>query len=349
LRSLAAGDRDEVVLPSYTCYSVAAAIVKAGLRPRVVDIDPDTLDYAAVALAGADYRRVLAIIAVNPYGLPSDLPAIVASARAHGAFVIDDAAQAMGAMVGGRPSGSWGDAGLFSFDKGKNVPAVHGGVVVTGSTEVAAAVTRQLAGLPGPSLASTAADVVKALASAVLLRPRLYWIPNAIPQLGLGRTVYSTDFPLGPPGRALTALAQVMIDRLDEFAAARRRNAAALAAGMARLPGFRAVAPRPGSEPASLRFPLLAADERTRSRALSDLRAAGIGASGSYPEAIVDIPELQGALAGGTAAAPGGRHVARHLVTLPTHPYVTGDDIALMLSVLRRLSEGASTMVAVTT
>ncbi|MGH9345989.1 MAG: DegT/DnrJ/EryC1/StrS family aminotransferase, partial [Vicinamibacterales bacterium] len=108
LRRLAAPHRDEVVVPSYTCYSVAASIVKAGLRPRIVDIAPDTLDYAPDALARADFTRVLAIVATNLYGLPNDLSATREVARAHGVFLVDDAAQAMGASVGGRRSGTWG-------------------------------------------------------------------------------------------------------------------------------------------------------------------------------------------------------------------------------------------------
>jgi dTDP-4-amino-4,6-dideoxygalactose transaminase len=191
--------------------------------------------------------------------------------------------------------------------------------------------------------------VVNALAGALLLRPRLYWIPNSIPQLGLGRTVYSTDFALTKPSRALTALARVMIDRLDEFTAMRCRNAAALTTGLAELPGFHAVAPIAGAEPACLRFPVLAANESVRDRALLALHRAGIGASASYPGSIADIPEVQSVLAGQPVRAPGGRHVARHILTLPTHPYVTGGDLSTMVSVLSQVTERGSTAVAVAT
>ena len=100
--------RDEVAIPSYTCYTVAAAAVVAGLRPRVVDVDPETLDFSEAALDAVDFSRVLAIVPTNLFGLPSNLPALAARARAHDVFLVDDAAQALGAAVGGRASGTWG-------------------------------------------------------------------------------------------------------------------------------------------------------------------------------------------------------------------------------------------------
>ena len=86
-------------------------MTSAGLRPRVVDIDPATLDYDPAALAGADCRRVLAIVATNLYGCPNDLPHLEAFARERDLLVVDDAAQAMGAAIGNRSSGTFGDAG----------------------------------------------------------------------------------------------------------------------------------------------------------------------------------------------------------------------------------------------
>ncbi len=94
----------------------------------------------------------------------------------------------MGATVAGRKSGTWGDAGLFSFDKGKNVSAIDGGVVVTSSSEIARHCERETATLASPSAAASGLDVVKAIAYFALLRPWLYWIPQRIPQLGLGKT-----------------------------------------------------------------------------------------------------------------------------------------------------------------
>ena len=337
MRRVAPAGRDEVIVPSYTCYSVAAAVVRAGFRPRVVDISVDTLDYSPEALAAADWSRVIAIVATSLYGLPGDLPELVRVARGHGAFLVDDAAQAMGGKVGDQWCGTWGDAGLFSFDKGKSVSAVRGGAVVTNRSNLAAALDAEMTALLPSGRGSASRDVGLALSSFVLLRPWLYWIPSNIPQLGLGKTVYSTDFAVERPSRALSSLGAVMMRRLDEFTATRRANAEMLLAGLRSVPGLRTISPVPGSEPVYLRLPVLAADSNARGRAIAALVAAGIGASASYPASIVDIPALQGVLAGPVDAAV-GRDVASRIFTLPTHAFVNARDIERTVAILAQVA-----------
>jgi perosamine synthetase len=326
MRRLCPPTRNEVILPSYTCYSVAASVVKAGLRIRIVDIDPATLEYAAPELESTDFSRVLAIVATNLYGLPNDLPALAQLARARGVFLIDDAAQAMGASIGGRPSGTWGDAGLFSFDKGKNVSAIDGGVVVVNSGELAEAMDLETAGLPSAGVARAGVDIVKAIAYWLLLRPRLYWIPNSIPQLQLGRTVFDTEYLLTRPSRPMTALALTMMRRLDWVTAARVANGRRLIERLAPIPTLQPIAPRADAAPVYLRLPVLARSARDRDALLAAFTAVGIGATGSYPGSIAEIAGLGASVASPPRAA-GGRAVAERILTLPTHPYLTYGDV----------------------
>ncbi len=339
LRRQADPDRNEVILPSYTCYSVAASVVKAGLRPRLMDIDPQTLDYHLAELEGADFTSALAIVACNLYGFPNDMPALRRVASRHGVFLVDDAAQAMGARVAGEWSGTGGDFGLFSLDKGKNVSAIDGGVVVTNDDALASAFERECEGAGAPGAGEVWAQVAKALTYSVFLHPSLYWIPNRIPQLGLGRTVFTTEFPLESPSRFLTALGAEVLPRLDELTRARTTNATALIAALRTLPGVEFVAQRADSSPVFLRLPVLLPDADTRDRALAALTLAGIGASRSYPASLADVPELR-RCAGAASGATGGRHVAQHILTLPTHPFVSADDISRTAAVLRVVLEG---------
>jgi perosamine synthetase len=334
LRRLGADGRDEVILPSYTCYSVLASVVKAGLRPRICDISPDTLDYLADDLDRVDVGRALAIVATNLYGIPNDLPALSAFARRHRIFLIDDAAQAMGASTAGRWSGTWGDAGLFSFDKGKNISAIDGGVIVTNSADVASALEQEMRALGPSGVRESGVGVLKALAYCVLLRPWLYGIPQRIPQLELGKTVFDKEFPLNRPPAALVALALTMLDRLDQFTATRRANAAAFLAALSAVHGWQAIRPPAEASAVYLRLPLLMRDAEQRDDALARLNNAGIGATGSYPASIAEVAAVSALGEAHLRHAEGGRQVARRILTLPTHSFVTAADIRRAVAAL---------------
>ncbi len=340
MRDLASAGRDEVIVPSYTCYSVAASIARAGLRLRVVDVDVRTLDLAGDQLAAVDCSRVVAMVATNLYGLPGNLPGWQSFAHRQGIRLIDDAAQSMGAIVGGRPSGTWGDAGLFSFDKGKNIAAVDGGAVVTDWPELAVAVSRGLAGTTTARLGAECLSVGKALAYAALLHPNLYWIPQRLPFLGLGATRFDIHFPPEQPNRVLPALALTMLGRLDAFTASRRANAGLLLDRLASIDGVTSIISHPDSTPVYLRLPVLLPDGRTRDEAIRRLQRIGVGATASYPKALPDVPDLASNLAGETGS-DAGRSVAARILTLPTHPFVTVGDIDRMTEVLRALLRAA--------
>ena len=126
------GPGDEVITTPFTFVATASAILSAGARPVFVDIDPRSFTLDPALLAGALSERTKAIIPVHLYGQPCDMDPILAFAKEHKLAVIEDAAQAHGAYYKGRPVGSMGDFGCFSFYPGKNLGACgEGGAVVT--------------------------------------------------------------------------------------------------------------------------------------------------------------------------------------------------------------------------
>lgn len=333
-------ERNEVLIPGYTCFSVPASIERAGLRVRVCDIDPRTLDYDAAQLAEFDFSHVLAVVSANLYGLPNDLGALEAAARHHGVYMVDDGAQALGASCSDQPVGTFGDVGLFSLDKGKNITSMQGGVLVTRNTEIAAALRQRVAALPPPSLAGTMMQAIKLFAYAMLLPPTRYGITRRLPFLGLGRTPYQAPSPLTGYSPALGAFAALLYTRLDELGADRRANAQRMAAVIDEIAGMNPLALVPETEPVFVRLPVLAADPQSRQALLDALDAAGIGATGSYPTAIVDIPELHGQLDPRDLDCPGARSVAARIVTLPTHPFVQPADIETIAAECRTAGAG---------
>lgn len=138
LRALGVGAGDEVVVPGNTFVATAEAVVLAGATPVFADVDPLTLLLTAEDLEDVLTSSTRAVIPVHLYGQLPDMDALVATARAHDLFVIEDAAQAHGATWRGRPAGSFGDATSFSFYPGKNLGALgDAGAVVTGDPGLA--------------------------------------------------------------------------------------------------------------------------------------------------------------------------------------------------------------------
>lgn len=139
LRGLGVGPGDEVITVPNTFIATAEAISMCGAKPVFVDIDETTYTMNPALLEAAITSRTAAIIPVHLYGQMADMDAIMAIAKAHELFVIEDACQAHGATYKGRPAGSIGDAGCFSFYPGKNLGAYgEAGAVVTHNAELAA-------------------------------------------------------------------------------------------------------------------------------------------------------------------------------------------------------------------
>lgn len=126
------GPGDEVITVPFTFVASVAAVAYTGARPVLIDIDPRFFTMDPSAIEAAITPRTKAILPVHLYGQSADMDPIMEVARRHELVVIEDAAQAHGAKYKGRPVGSIGDMGCFSFYPGKNLGAYgEGGAVTT--------------------------------------------------------------------------------------------------------------------------------------------------------------------------------------------------------------------------
>ncbi len=140
LRALGVQAGDEVVVPSFTFYATAEAVVNAGARPVFCDVDRDTRNVTPETVKAALTPRTAAIVAVDLFGCPAPLPAI----RALGLPVLEDAAQAAGASLDGHKAGALGDAATFSFYPSKNLGCFGDGGAVATDDDGVAELTRTL-------------------------------------------------------------------------------------------------------------------------------------------------------------------------------------------------------------
>lgn len=128
---------DEVILPTFTIISCAAAIMRAGAVPVVVDCDLDTWNMDVAQIEARITPRTKAIMAVHIFGLPVDMEPLLALARKHGLKVIEDAAEMHGQTYKGKPCGSFGDISTFSFYPNKHITTGEGGMIVTDDASLA--------------------------------------------------------------------------------------------------------------------------------------------------------------------------------------------------------------------
>jgi dTDP-4-amino-4,6-dideoxygalactose transaminase len=330
----APGGRDEIIVPAYTCYSVPAAIERAGLKPRLCDVDPGTLGIDVAALARRDFSRTLGVISANLYGIPNDLENLERLCRERGAFLLDDSAQALGARLGTRAVGSFGDAGLYSFDKGKIISTMQGGAIVCRAGPLAAALAQRVARLPASAPAEAFGNFAKLVVYSIFLRPGLYGLIRALPFTGLGQTPYETRYPITTLTRFQSNVAARLMSRLDALNATRRANAGKLEGALRDLPGLEIPARPAGAHAVFARYPLRFRDASRRAAAIAQLDAAGIGATASYPQALCDVPEVAAKLPATDRDCPGARAVAASILTLPTHAYCPPDLAARVRGIL---------------
>lgn len=128
---------DEVILPTFTIISCAAAIVRAGAVPVLVDSDPLTWNMDVEQVERRITARTKAIMVVHIYGLPVDMAPLEVIAAKHGLVIIEDAAEAHGQTYRQRPCGSFGELSTFSFYPNKLVTTGEGGMIVTDSDKLA--------------------------------------------------------------------------------------------------------------------------------------------------------------------------------------------------------------------
>ncbi|HEX5065489.1 MAG TPA: DegT/DnrJ/EryC1/StrS family aminotransferase [Myxococcota bacterium] len=313
--------RDEVLIPAYTCFSIPASAIAAGLRVRLVDVtlagrvDPRSLESLPL-------ERAAALVVGNLFGVPEPVGALRERLSRAGVALIDDAAQALGARTPEGVVGARGDLGILSFGRGKPLGALGGGAIAwPGAPALPSPPTR-----PRRALA-----LAKALAYDAALQPAVFGALAAIPALHIGETPFEPGFVRGAIDGASLCLAAVAERGLDARARERARRADALAADVAAAGAFQPIVAARADVGVYPRLALVAPSADARDAALAALRE--LGASGMYPSSLDAIAALRPHLAG-EPRCPTARELAARLLTLPTHRELRGSERARLLEVL---------------
>jgi len=131
LRALGIGEGDEVITTPFTFFATAEAILYVGAKPVFIDIEPETYNINASLIEQKITEKTKALLPVHIFGHPADMNVIMNIAKKYNLKVIEDCAQSFGASINGKKTGSFGDAGCFSFYPSKNLGAYGDGGMIT--------------------------------------------------------------------------------------------------------------------------------------------------------------------------------------------------------------------------
>ena len=292
LRALGVGSGDEVITQANTFIATASAIIAVGARPVLTDCDAQGA-FDPGAFAEAITPRTRAMIPVHLFGRVGNMPAILGLARRAGLLVIEDACQAHGARLGGRPAGAWGDASAFSFYPGKNLGALgDAGALVTNRDDVAE--------------------------TAMALRhygQRVKYVHDVSP--AFNRRLDTIQ----------AAALRVKLRRLDTWNAKRASIADIYRAGLAGGP----VAVPDREEPGRHVYHLFVVQSDQRDQLRAHLGEFGIETGIHYPIPLHLQPALRhlGYIAG---AFPNAERLAACSLSLPMYPEMSGEDVDVVVT-----------------
>jgi dTDP-4-amino-4,6-dideoxygalactose transaminase len=291
LKALPLEPGDEVIAPSFTFFATAGAIWNAGIKPVFCDIDPDTFNVTAETIQAALTPRTKAIVVVHLYGQMANMPELLELARKKNLYVIEDAAQSLGAgqkIIGNNcQAGSLGTLGSFSFFPSKNLGAFgDGGLMTTDDDELAER----------------------------LRKLRVHG----------GRQMYHHEM-VGTNSRLDALQAAVLsakLPYLNGWAEARRRNAAFYDAAFADVDAIRTPASLPNNYHVYNQYTLRV---RNRDGLKQHLDAAGIGNAIYYPLPL-HLQECFAGLGYRRGDLPVSEQMATEVISIPVFPELTDDE-----------------------
>jgi dTDP-3-amino-3,4,6-trideoxy-alpha-D-glucose transaminase len=292
LRALDIGPGDEVIVPANSFIATAEAVSLAGATPRPVDVDPHTHLMTGAGVEAAIGPRTRCVIPVHLMGSTVDMESILAVAREHNLRVVEDTAQAHGALLRGRRAGTFGDIGCFSFYPTKNLGAWgDGGAIVTADGDLA--------------------DRVRLLRCHGE-RPRYH------------HQVVGTTARLDA---LQAAILRIKLRDLDAVTDERRRIGATLRAG---LEGSSVGLPGRACEDADHVYHLFVVRTDDRHGLREHLTAQGVSTAVHYPLAI-HRTAAYAELGFAAGSLPVAERLADEICTLPLFPGMSEDEIARVI------------------
>lgn len=294
--ALGVGPGDEVITTPFSFVSSTNAILYCGATPVFVDIDPRTFNIDPVLIEESITPRTVGIEPVHLYGQPAEMDAIEAIAERHGLFIVEDAAQAIGAEYKTRKIGTIGDISCFSTYTTKNLHTMEGGFVTTSDDEIA---------------------------------ERLRRLRNIGQESKYNHTLIGYNFRMT---EVAAAVGIPQVELIDEFSRMRQANAAYITEKLNELGGEGITLPYvlPYSKHVFHQYTITIDANKagfTRDTLADSLKTFGVETGMHYPAPIYSQPCFEGRFESFGLSCPVTEKAARQVLSLPVHPGLTEEDL----------------------
>jgi dTDP-4-amino-4,6-dideoxygalactose transaminase len=326
--------KQEVIIPAYTCPAVASAILKAGLKIVLCDINLNDFGFAKDELERKVRKNTLAVVLVHLFGYPASIGQVKECCRKHGIYLIEDAAQAFGNSPLDSPEsklGFLGDAGFFSFGRGKPVSLMHGGILATDSEDIHREAGKFCDNLNHSRFQNLRYGMLLGSYS-VFSNPYLYWIPQNMAFLHLGETIFEPGFQVSAGASLAVSLMTEICGEIESEKTVRQENAHWYYEKLADVPYVQGP---PNPDFPYLRYPLFIGNKNVRDGILEKLTSHGTGATLFYPSPLNELPKLKEILSD-ASIYPNAKQMSDSLITLPVHSGVTASHRHKIIELIKR-------------
>lgn len=337
-------ERSQVIIPAYTCPLVPLAVhMVPGLQPVLCDIEPGGIDFAPEKLAAACGRRTLAIIPTHLGGRVADVPAALAIAGTVGAFVVEDAAQALGSFTEGvipnrRASvGLRGDAGFFSLAAGKGLTTYEGGVLISRRDDLRTAFQAAARTVLHRGLLMNLRRNLELLAYCFFYRPSRLWhvygrkltreLDKGDEAAAVGDIFSADDIPLHGLDFLRRRAAANALQRLPAYLKQGRTRAAERLVTLHGITGVTVIQDKATDNGVWPFFMLLLPDREKRDRALQRLWKSGFGVSKLFVSVLPDYDFVRDILpvAGKSREYRNARDLSGRMLTISNTHWLNED------------------------
>ncbi len=334
--------RRSVIIPAYTCPFVPLAILRCGLKPVICDTKKHHFDFCLESLESACDEDTLAIMPTHLGGRVADIGSIMKIAQQYGAYVVEDAAQALGARWQGKLVGTLGDVGCYSLGVGKGLTIFGGGAVIAREGIVQQALQTTHAEIVPFKLNWEVLRLLGLIGYYAFYRPLGLGLVFGIPlrqNLKRGKLIEavgddcSADFQVHHVGSWRKSVGANALRRLPAFHEASHKQALGRKAQLIKILGVNVIDDADGDIGTWPYLLVLMPTEQARDAALAELWPARLGVGRLFIHALCDYDYLPF----GKVETPNARDFAARTFTITNSPWLKDDDFLKICEVLERV------------